>query len=177
MDGMVSAYDVIIGELAERVSKRRNMMSEMKVKIVRLAPMRVASIHGYGSSPEIVAMANLHAWADASGRQIPGRRVFGFNNPDPSPGSPNYGYEFWAELAEGETAGEGVEEKSFSGGLYAVTRVVGIPEITPTWKRLVAWMEDSPYELGRHQWLEEHVAGTATQENDLTLDLYLPIED
>ena len=86
--------------------------------------MRVASFLATARVPERLAGEKLRAWAE--GREFAGkRRVFGFNNPIP-PGSPNYGYEFWVELAAGEDSRRGAAEKSFSGGLYAVTRVVGV---------------------------------------------------
>jgi AraC family transcriptional regulator len=105
-------------------------------------------------------------------------RIFGFNNPDPSPGSPNYGYEFWIVIGpEVEAEGE-VKIKEIPGGLYAVTRceVRGDAyEIIPgTWKRLAEWCEDSKYRCAFHQWLEEHIMGDTSV---FDLDLYLPIAE
>jgi DNA gyrase inhibitor GyrI len=155
-------------------------MNKLEVRIVTLEPMRVASFHGFGEGPETLAWEKLAAWAKPQGLlDEPGRhRIFGFNNPDPSPGSPNYGYEFWIVLEPGaEPAGE-AKIKDFPGGLYAVTRCEarGNPgeSIPSTWKQLVAWREDSPYKPACHQWLEEIVSEMEDLEN-LTLDLYLPI--
>ena len=80
-------------------------MSELQVEIVRLAPMQVASFYGFGSEPEFQAAAKMLAWAEPRGLYDEGfgHRVFGFNNPSPTAGSPNYGYEFWLELKDGET--------------------------------------------------------------------------
>ena len=82
-------------------------MSELQVEIVRLAPMQVASFYGFGSEPEFQAAAKLLAWAEPRGLLDGGveHRIFGFNNPSPSAASPNYGYEFWLELKNGEAAG------------------------------------------------------------------------
>ena len=45
-------------------------------------------------------------------------RLFGFNNPDPSAGSPNYGYEVWIVVDRDEmTPEDGVEIKAIPGGL------------------------------------------------------------
>ena len=70
-------------------------MSQLDVRIVKLEPMTVASAYGFGKEPEGIASRKLVAWAKPKGlfddpAQHP---TFGFNNPDPSPGSPNYGYE------------------------------------------------------------------------------------
>ena len=72
-------------------------MSEPDVRIVNLEPMRVASFHAYGDSPENEAGKKLIAWAKPKGLldDPEKHRVFGFDNPSPTPGSPNYGYEFW----------------------------------------------------------------------------------
>ncbi|MBN1888648.1 MAG: GyrI-like domain-containing protein [Thermoflexales bacterium] len=155
-------------------------MNNFEVRIVTLEPVRVASFHGFGEGPESVAWEKLAAWAKPQGLlDDPGKhRIFGFNNPDPSPASPNYGYEFWITLAPGaEPAGE-VKVKEFPGGLYAVARCEagGNPweSIPAAWKRLLAWCEDSPYKLARHQCLEENLSATDKPE-DLVLDLYLPI--
>ncbi len=75
-------------------------MNELDVRIVRLEPMRVASFHGFGTSPEHEAARKLIAWAKpGSLLDAPNKhRIFGFDNPCPSPGSPNYGYEFWITI-------------------------------------------------------------------------------
>ena len=111
-------------------------MSELNVRIVKLGPLRVASVLGYGKEPEDIAWKKLAAFAQAHGlfENLDQHRVFGFNNPSPSPGSPNYGYEFWITVDPALEAEGEVEIKAFSGGLYAVARcqVGGRPyETTP----------------------------------------------
>jgi DNA gyrase inhibitor GyrI len=154
-------------------------MSELDVRVVELEPNRVASVHAFSASPEHDALEKLIAWAKPRGLldDPQQHRIFGFNNPDPSPGSPNYGYEFWIVVGpDVEPEGE-VKIKEFPGGLYAVTRcdVQGEDpgEVIPaTWKRLIAWCEDTKYRYAHHQWLEEH---TLQDEDLLFLDLYCPI--
>ena len=105
--------------------------------------------------------------------------AFGYNNPDPSPGSPNYGYDVWITVDETVQPEGEVRIIAFSGGLYAVTRVeVKNPgeDIPRTWQKLVAWMEQSNYRHGNHQWLEESPNPVTTADAPaFTLDLYLPI--
>ena len=68
-----------------------------QVRIVRLEPMRVACASGFGPSPEGEAWDTLIGWAKSQGLldDLDALRFFGYNNPDPSPGSPNYGYDQW----------------------------------------------------------------------------------
>jgi AraC family transcriptional regulator len=173
------------GALEIRLVKyeRDNKMSAENVQIVRLEPARVASVLGFGSSPELEAIGKLVAWAKPKGylENLAAHRVFGFNNPSPSPGSPNYGYELWMVVTE-EVQPEGVVEiKAFPGGLYAVKKCVvagDAYEIIPaTWKQLVMWREDSPYRAASHQWLEEHLQVEFSEGEPWALDLYLPIEE
>ena len=156
-------------------------MSELQVRIVHLEPMRVARVHGFGESPEHQAWEKLNSWAKPKGLldDLQLHRIFGFNNPNPSPGSPNYGYEFWISVGpEVEPEGE-VTIQNFSGGLYAVAKCEGVGNIGETWHQLGTWRENSKYSCGRHQWLEEHLGSVeAPQDEDqLILDLHLPIAE
>jgi DNA gyrase inhibitor GyrI len=158
-------------------------MDKIDVRIVQLEPMRVASFHGFGPEPELEAWAKLAKWAKPKGilDDREKYRIFGFNNPNPSPGSPNYGYEFWINLGSEVYPGEDIEIKNIPGGLYAVARCViqGRPyeTIPAAWKTLVLWREESPYSNASHQWLEEHIAIGSDPEGDWDLDLYLPISE
>jgi DNA gyrase inhibitor GyrI len=160
-------------------------MNAQNVRIVRLSPMRVASALAFGPSPEEEAWGKLVRWAASQGfLEAPaGHRIFGFNNPSPSPGSPNYGYEFWMEIGpevEAQEEGE-VELKQFAGGLYAVARceVQGDPAraIPAAWEALALWREGSAYQAGGHQWLEERLPLGPSPEGAWDLDLYLPIAE
>ena len=158
-------------------------MNEMAVRIVRLSSMRVASAQAFGAAPEMDAWGKLSKWAEAQGLlgDRPRPRVFGFNNPDPSPGSPNYGYEFWMVAGSEASATGGIQLKEFKGGTYGVIRceVRGDPEtaIPAAWQKLLLWRETSQYRMGSHQWLEEHLTGPDVLKNEWDMDLYLPIQE
>jgi len=156
-------------------------MNENNIRIVQLEPLRVARFHGFGEGPEMLAWQKLEDWAKPRGLLdfTEAHRIFGFNNPNPAPGSPNYGYEFWITVTEAETAGEAVEIVTCPGGLYAVAQcIVRNPwdDIPGTWQRLVAWRESSPYKAAEHQWLEKHLR-VGVPGHAFDLDLYLPIAE
>jgi DNA gyrase inhibitor GyrI len=161
-------------------------MDELSVRIVRLEPMRVASAHGFGASPEAQAWDKLLSWVKSNGllEDLGAHRFFGFNNPNPSHGSPNYGYEQWMTLDASVKAGGEVQIKEYPGGLYAVARCKGVETITPTWQKLVAWQEDSRYHMVHSQCLEECLTpqlflaeGGEVPFDELLFDLYEPIAE
>ena len=157
-------------------------MQKSDVRIVALEPLHVARFHGFGEEPENIAWQKLAAWAEPKGLldDTEAHRIFGFNNPNPSPGSPNYGYEFWITVTPAEALEEDAEIVEFPGGLYAVARCEvrgdAYNAIPATWKQLVAWQEKSAYRTANHQWLEEHIH-VADAGNEFDLDLYLPIAE
>lgn len=154
-------------------------MDHTNVRIMTLPPMRVASALGFGPSPEGLAWEKILAWAGKHGvLNDPAARWFGFNNPSPSAGSPNYGYEQWVTVGpDAQPEGE-VEIKQFGGGLYAVSQC-NLGRIFESWQALVAWRERSSYRGAYHQWLEESITppqtGAAVGADEAVMDLYLPI--
>lgn len=160
-------------------------MDAKEVRIVHLDPMRVASAYGFGSSPENTSSEKLYAWMQQTGldKDLKQHRFFGFNNPSPTPGSPNYGYEQWITVSPGSEAHGEISVKDVPEGLYAVSRCA-LRDIGQAWQALVAWCEDSPYHMGESQCLEECLtpevlffgppSGTEF-EDAAVFDLYLPI--
>ena len=152
-------------------------MSALDVRIVTLEPMRVASAYGFGTNPEEQAWTKILAFAESKGLGLGEVRCFGFNNPNPSPASPNYGYEEWMTVPP-DVAPEGdIRIIEFSGGQYAVTRFQGLSRIGQVWQDLVLWLEDGPYQRGHHQWLEELLTSPSVPLEEYVFDLFLPIRD
>jgi len=152
-------------------------MSELEVRIVTLEPMRMASFYGYGDSPEAQAWEKAVAWGKGKGILDDPKdyRNFGFNNPDPSTGTPNYGYEIWIPVGKDvEPEGE-MRIVEFYGGLYAVTRFKDLDNIGRVWKELVKWRENSKYQRGYRQCMEELLVAPDTPLEEYVFDLYLPI--
>jgi DNA gyrase inhibitor GyrI len=162
-------------------------MSEetLQVKIVKLEPIRVACVNGYGKEPENLAFNKMKAYVKAKGFDRDGQehRYFGYNNPNPSSGSPNYGYDVWVtvdETIQSEGAGEDqVKVFEFPGGLYAVMRIhpKDGEDIFNNWQKLVAWRERSRYRAAHHQWLEEHIGDLELDFPDLVMDLFMPVAE
>ncbi len=168
--------------------QKEGKMKELEVKIVRLEPMRVASVRAVSETPERDAWEKMRAWAEPKGLlgDNENHPVFGFNNPDPSPGQKQYGYEFWIKVdPDVEPEGE-VEMRAFEGGLYAVTTCKLKEEIESeffrehgyleSWHKIVDWVKSSKYKYGKHQCLEKAHDPGAT-EDELILDLYCPLEE
>jgi len=168
--------------------RREKSMKELKVSVVRLEPMRVASARAISNTPEKDAWEKMREWAEPKGllENIEKHPVFGFNNPDPSSDREEYGYEFWIQVGpEIKPEGE-IETKEFEGGLYAVTTCKLKEEIESeffqkhgyleSWQKIVDWVKSSKYRYGKHQCLEKAHDPGATEE-ELILDLYCPIEE
>lgn len=156
-----------------------------EIRVVELPGFRYLNFNGFGSSPELQAISQMQEWLEQNKPAIDPGRFFGFNNPDPAPGSENYGYEIWIEIPA-EKADLFPDVKTFSGGMYAVLHCGGLLAdaenfIPSSWKSLTAWLESSPYRLGRHQWLEEQLGDgernfiALLEKGKISLDLYMPI--
>jgi len=155
------------------------------VRIERLGPALVAAALGYGAEPEKEAWDILLGWMADNGLfpELKEHRFFGFNNPGPSPGSPNYGYEQWVTVNKEAASGEQIEIKEFPGGLYAVT-TCKLKDIGAAWQKLVAWSEDGGHRYVGDMCLEELLtpwmmvasrAGEPVEFGDQVFDLWLPV--
>jgi DNA gyrase inhibitor GyrI len=144
--------------------------------------MRVAVARAVGSTPEAEAWGKLRRWAEPQGLldDLEAHPVFGFNNPAPEPGKPEYGYEFWIRVDPTVEAAGDVHFQDYPGGLFAVTtcRLHGdtrgsVPEI---WQQLLKWVQSS-----RYTWRSVHelegLRNPGAPVQDVILDLYLPIEE
>lgn len=156
-------------------------MSTSLLQIKRLPAMRVAAVRAVSATPERDAWEKLRAWASPRGllHQPRLHPVFGFNNPPPVPGHAAYGYEFWIRVdPHARSLGE-IELKDFPGGLYATCtcRLVGdaAGPLATVWRRLWDQVQVSPYRW-RHTHELEHPHDPQAREEDMVLDLYLPVE-
>ena len=156
-------------------------MVQRRVEIVELPAMRVASALGFGKEPENQASTMIHEFAKKARIELDFNkiRMYGFNNPNPSPGSPNYGYEFWLPIDESVEAIDPIQIKQFAGGMFATTRFTGLSNIGRVWGELVAWVENSPYAFGSGfcQCLEKNDTPFEQDPEKWTFDLYLSVSE
>jgi DNA gyrase inhibitor GyrI len=152
-------------------------MEEKQVRIVTMEPMTLICFNGYGTEPENQALTLLQDWAKQHDQH---GRIFGYNNPDPAEGSPNYGYDACMVVDANTEPMEGARIRQLEEGLYAVLNCpVKEPwvDIPGAWGSLVQWVDANDYSLGSHQWLEEHLPkNDQDSEINMTLDLYMPIK-
>ncbi len=161
----------------QELTIRKANMNKLEVRVVTLEPLRVASAYGFGRSPEAQAWEKLLTWAKAKGllKDLSTMRFFGFNNPNPSPGSPNYGYEQWMTVGPDVEPEGDIRIQDFGGGHYIVTRCK-LPEIGEAWRQLVEWCESSEHRWTMNvQCLEESITPPETPFEEVVMDLYLPI--
>ena len=156
-------------------------MTNLDVRLVRLDPMRVASVRAEGEAPEAEALARLRSWGEPKGllKDTKAHPVFGFNNPSPTPGKREYGYEFWIRVDPGMDSDAEVEVKDFDGGLYAATpcKLMDDPQgsVLQVWHKLLEWVQASSYNWRKTHELEG-LRDPYASEADVVLDLYLPVE-
>lgn len=154
-------------------------MSELEVRIVEMEPMRVATAHGFGESPEEVAVQKMLDFMESKELDFGDVKWFGFNNPDPAPGSSNYGYDVWVTVGP-DVEGDGeITIKEIPARRYAVARCEGLSNIGQVWRQLVLWFEDSPYKKPPHwkECLENLLTHPRTPYEEFVFDLHLPIAE
>ena len=150
-------------------------MNDLNVRMIDLPVLHVAATLGFGAEPEAQAWQLLWEWVKEQELEatVTERRFFGFNNPDPHPGSPNYGYEQWMTVEAAATGTKNVTITEIPAGRYAVLRCPGIPNPV-IWRRLVQWCEEHGDVIARRNCLEELLTPTALIEQ-WEFDLYLPL--
>lgn len=152
-------------------------MSKIDVRIVSLPAMRMISAYGFGAEPEGIAWRKLQSFVNEHGYLQEGKfpTTYGFNNPNPSPGSPNYGYEIWMPVDPDVAPEDDLRIVEFPGGLYGVTTFTDLNRIGDVWCELGKWRETSKYQPGKHQWLEELLTPTEIPVSEYKFNLYIPI--
>jgi len=154
-------------------------MTKLDVRIVQMEPMRVASVLGFGPGPEELAGSKMLAFMESRGLRFEDVRWFGFNNPNPSPGSPNYGYEVWITVGPEVEGDREVTIKEVPVRRYAVTHCDGLETIGKDWQQLVLWFEESAHGCPPHwaECLEHLLVPPSSSYEEYQFDLYLPLAD
>ena len=150
------------------------------VAVETLGAMRVACCQWVCKEPETEGRQALIAWLEQHEPAPQPRRHFGFDI-DVKPEQAQQGlrgYEVWSTVGATVQPSNGVEVKTFSGGLYATALLVHpfddpYGKIPAGWKALHEWVIASDrYRGGSHQWLEELIPG----EGGDSLKLYYPVK-
>ncbi len=177
-----------IEETYER--RKEKEIEDLFVQVVELEPMRVASVRAFSETPEKDAWEKLRAWAEPQDLldDLTKHPVFGFNNPNPSPGLKEYGYEFWIRMGVHFKGDGEIEARDYEGGLFAVTTCKLWEEIhsefgkehgfLESWKKLVDWVILSEkYEIDESRQCLEKPENPGAPETELVLNLYQAIKE
>ncbi len=161
-------------------------------RILYIPPATVAASHSIGPEPEDVAgeAINRFILTEHLFERKPDYRLFGFNNPNPTPEDESHGYEFWVTIPDDMEVPAPLVKKHMEGGLYAAhcIKMGNFDE----WRHFWNWAHHNDvcvYEerepMGMFGSLEEHLnaPGTfrhATVENArnvqfVQLDLLIPV--
>lgn len=154
------------------------------VRIVLLPPCTVASYQFEGDDPEETVGEVVSMFIRSSGLYEikPDARMFGFNNPEPRPGSDYHGYEDWVTIPDDMEVSAPLVKKHFDGGLYAAY-TINFPDFYE-WNFLKEWVKNSEkYQEDHRDYLEEHLnwvysshMGWPENGIDGKIDLLLPIK-
>lgn len=150
-----------------------------EVSIQELPAQRVVSCRVVGAEPENESTRMVQNWLVQHGVNPDERRSFGFDVQvslaEAEAGL--RGYEVGYTVPDGVRADDGVQDRIYGGGLYAVLRVNNAFEapfesIPAGWKHLMQWLENNAeWRCVYNLCYEEVVAGA--QGNDLIL--YHPV--
>jgi DNA gyrase inhibitor GyrI len=134
--------------------ERQVIMTNFSVQMERLEPFQVAAVAITSPSPEADSLNRMLSWARPQGLLDGSFRIFGYDNCRPDP---DHTYTLWLSLDHAVAPSEGMTVKAFPGGLYAVTEIQGVEQISSTWKQLAQWCSQNGYQLGDQPCLEEHL--------------------
>ncbi len=151
---------------------------ELEVQFIRLQPMRVVSFQAISESPENEAWAKLREWAEPKGYfdDLEKNPIYGFDNPNPSPGKKEYGYEFWL-VVNPDFKSDEVEVKDVPESFNVVTRCnVEDParDITEAWKKILEWIKKHKIKFAGRCGLEKVIVPSHSGEGFI-LDIYIPV--
>ena len=155
-------------------------LTNSDIRIIRLKPTKIAACRAKSESPEADSLKPLLEWANKEGiMNLPTTRVFGFDTAIEKTEYPVYGYESWISIPEDYLVPEPLEEKHLQGGLYAVTNTTyGNFDVQKRWKMFARWFEESEFEYGGQQCLEEILMiETIDNPSKLQLDLFIHIKE
>jgi DNA-binding transcriptional MerR regulator/DNA gyrase inhibitor GyrI len=154
-------------------------LTNSNVRIIKMKPTKVAACRVASESPELDSLNVLMEWAKREGiMDLTTTRVFGFDIAHPKEELPVYGYETWLTVPDDCKIPESMMGKYLQGGLYAVTNTTyGNFDVQKRWKMLSEWFQESEFEYGSGQCLEEILMIENFDPSKLQLDLFIHIKE
>ncbi len=169
----IRRYETLISRFGEE-----KMNPSLKVEIVKMPDTKVIAVQVIGTEPETKAWQKMEAWLKEHNFNKEELKIYGFNNPNPTPGKEEYGYEFYVPTNLNLEEDDTIKIKEMKGGTFAVTECLvkgDFEQITRSWKELIGWVKDHPdYEFEADYCYEHHPDPNASPE-DFILNLYLPV--
>lgn len=154
--------------------------NELEVQFKRLLPMRVVSFHAISETPENDAWKKLREWAEPKGyfADLDKNPIYGFNNPNPTQGKKEYGYEFWL-VVDSDFKSDEVTVKDIPESFNVVTRC-NVEDITKdigeTWSKILQWIKEHKIKIAGKFGLEKVIVPSHSGEGFI-LDIYIPVEE
>ncbi len=178
----------------ERIVEKQNKITEKlkNVRIILLPACTVASYHFIGENPEETVGKQMDKWIRESRLYEikPDARLFGFNHPNPSENSTQYGYEDWVTIPEDMEVPAPYVKKHFAGGLYAA-HTIKFGDFHE-WQLLSKWVSDNEKYTSNYSMQGDEIMGGCLEEHlnwvyashmgwpenfiDGQIDLLLPIK-
>ncbi len=113
------------------------------VRLIYLPPATVAASHSLDPEPEDAAgeAINRFILTQRLFERKPDYRLFGFNNPNPTPENEFHGYEFWVTIPDDMEVPSPLVKKRMPGGLYAAhcIKMGDFEQWLPFW----TWVHDN----------------------------------
>ncbi|HUU79130.1 MAG TPA: effector binding domain-containing protein [candidate division Zixibacteria bacterium] len=165
-------------KMTKAFSKEDDSYENLRVHFERLPPMRIVSFHAISKTPEKDASQKMNKWMEANGILFDGEKhpTFGFNNPNPTRGKDEYGYEFWLKVDDDFESKDDPKVKDISGYQYAVTTCWRLADIGRDWMNLARWVKEHDYDIIRDTHCLERAHFSVATEDELILDLMIPVK-
>ncbi|HNY61011.1 MAG TPA: effector binding domain-containing protein [Caldisericia bacterium] len=151
---------------------------EKEIKEIKLDKMRVAHCRALSASPENDSWKIMKEWVTKNGiLDLPGTKIFGFDNPCPEPDRSFYGFEHWVTVPDDVEPSSGVGIKEVEGGDYLILSS-RLEDISENYKRLFRGFDKRKIDCREAPWIQELIFDKEDPDNQdlMELVLYAPFK-